>query len=220
MLRLPRRAVGLGVLSLGFYRFASAASAASADAPAVATLPLSLAVAVEGGEPVQDAAWLDGQMAEVERLLGASGVRFRRGTVRPLRVSSARLETAADRDDLAPFCEERAVNVFVVASLRDVDDGVSVRRGVHWRCRRHPATRYVIVSSIAGPSVLAHELGHYLGLGHSPVRDNLMSYQRSGAPVFLDAAQARAIRSSARAVVASGEVSAAVVGPERAASPQ
>jgi hypothetical protein len=46
--------------------------------------------------------------------------------------------------------------------------------------------------------VLAHELGHFFGLGRSGVDDNVMSYARTGAPVSFDAAQIAKIWSAAR----------------------
>jgi hypothetical protein len=49
-------------------------------------------------------------------------------------------------------------------------------------------------------------MGHYFGLGHSPVPDNLMSYERTGGPVVLDAAQARIVQASARDAFRSGEL--------------
>jgi hypothetical protein len=56
------------------------------------------------------------------------------------------------------------------------------------------------------PTVLAHEMGHYFGNGHSGTLDNLMSYERTGGPVFLDPAQGRVIQASARQAFASGEL--------------
>jgi hypothetical protein len=54
--------------------------------------------------------------------------------------------------------------------------------------------------------VLAHELGHYFGNAHSQVRDNVMSYERSGGPVFFDPEQGKRIAARARAYVKSGEL--------------
>jgi hypothetical protein len=165
-----------------------------------------LAIAAVEGRRVQDGAWQAAELAEAERLYAPLGVRFRVVSERTLAIPRPDLETRADRDALATECAPKVINVFVVASLRDVDDGVSARRGVHWRSSRHPTQRYIIVSSIAGPNVLAHELGHYFGNGHSTVVDNLMSYNRTGGEVFLDPRQGATIRSAARLAVTSGEV--------------
>jgi hypothetical protein len=183
------------------------------------TLPLSFAVATEGGVPVVDQAWLDGQLAEVERLYGPLGVHFHAPAPRPLSLPLAHVESRADRDALAPAALGKLINVFVVASLRDVDDGVSPRRGVHWRARSSPSLHYVILSSIAGPSVLAHELGHYFGNGHSDQTDNLMSYRRTGAPVFLVPAQVATIHAGVRAALRAGEVDRVVPPAAPSAAP-
>ncbi len=113
------------------------------------------------------------------------------------------------------------VNVFVVASLRDVDDPSRYRMGVHWRHGKTPAHRYVIVTAEALPTTLAHELGHYNGLGHSAVVDNLMSYNRTGASVFLHPAQATTVLAFARLAFASGEIAPApdAAGPLVAPAP-
>ncbi len=81
--------------------------------------------------------------------------------------------------------------------------------GVHWRNGAAPSHRYVIVSAEAVPSVLAHELGHYNGLGHSPTVDNLMSYHRSGDQIFLHPQQAMTVRAFARLAFASHEIAPA-----------
>lgn len=110
----------------------------------------------------------------------------------------AALVTREDRDALGAFHTRRAIDVFVVASLTDVDTPPLPRRGVHWRDRTRPGVRYVIVIASSSEWVLAHELGHYFGLGHSDVVGNLMSYQRGDGDPFLDATQLTRVRSSAR----------------------
>ena len=121
----------------------------------------------------------------------------------------AELETRADRHALARFMRPRAINWFVVASLRDVDEPSRFRQGVHWRPRLRGApggAHFVIVSAIAGPTVLAHELGHFFGNPHSTVPGNLMSYDRGEGPPVLDAVQRQRIAARAREMLASGEL--------------
>jgi hypothetical protein len=164
-------------------------------------LPLSIAVVEEEGRPVQDAAWVDAQIAEAVRLFEPLGLPLSKASSRALPASFARMETRADRDALAAALEPKRINVMVVSSLRDVDDPQRYRMGVHWRHRGTPAKHYIIVSATARPTTLAHELGHYFGLGHSDVTDNVMSYSRTGGPVFFDPKQAERMRSRARTYV-------------------
>jgi hypothetical protein len=98
------------------------------------------------------------------------------------------------------------INVFVVESLKDVDEENRYRFGVHWRPSTRPGARYVILSSTAPATVLVHELGHYFGNPHSTVADNVMSYVRTGADVFFDAPQIATIRATARRAIATHEV--------------
>jgi hypothetical protein len=87
------------------------------------------------------------------------------------------------------------INVFVVDSLRDVDDPAEMRRGVHWH--GPGGAHYIILVATASPQVLAHELGHFFGNAHTKVADNLMSYERTGGWVSFDADQGRRIVSRA-----------------------
>jgi hypothetical protein len=180
----------------------------------VTTFPLSIAVAADAPAPADgsrapavDDAWLTEQIAVAQSLFTQFGVQFERAKVRALDAKLAHLETRADRDALAAHAEPQVINVFVVASLRDIDDPRRVRRGVHWHARLGTAgAHYVVVVSGAAPSVLAHELGHFFGNPHSKVLDNVMSYERSGAEVFFDDDQGRRIAGRARTYVTSGEI--------------
>lgn len=168
------------------------------------TLRVSIA-ANPAGQPVAQEAWLTQQVAQAQELFAPFGVAFARQDAPPLATAAEHVETRGDRDALAERVQPHVVNVFVVGSLRDVDEPDRMRKGVHWHA---PAGRhYVIVVAAAPPSVLAHELGHFFGNPHSPVRDNVMSYERSGAPVFFDAAQGKRIAARAKEYVASGELS-------------
>jgi hypothetical protein len=175
---------------------------------AVAELePEPAAAAGTPAAPVRDRAWIEAQLAEAGRLFVPHGVSFELAGVRALPRRYAKLETRDDRDALSAELRRGVINVFVVGSLRDVDDPALLRMGVHWRFRRDLARRYVIVAASAGRSTLAHELGHYLGNAHTSVIDNLMSYQRSdGGAVFLDDKQGRRSLSTARRLLRSKEL--------------
>jgi hypothetical protein len=156
------------------------------------TFGLSVAVAEEDRAEVQPEAWIAAQIASAEKLFAPIGVLFR-WTMRKS-LQRAHLETRADRDALAAELEPRVINVFVVDSLRDVDEPDRYRMGVCWR--RGDGKPYVIVAANARPTVLAHELGHFFGNGHSTVPNNVMSYVRTDGEVFFDAKQIGIIRAT------------------------
>ncbi len=172
---------------------------------AATTFSLRVSIANDdAGRPVADAAWVASEIEAAEGLFEPFGVRFARADGAPLDARLAHVETRADRDALASHVTPHVIDVFVVASLRDVDDPSQMRRGVHWHAPS--GKHYLILVASAPTTVLAHELGHYFGNPHSRVVDNVMSYERSGAPVFFDADQAKRIAARARAYVASGEL--------------
>jgi hypothetical protein len=175
----------------------------AAEPPVTFTLRVAIATD-EQSEPVAPPEWLAQQVASAEALFAPFGVAFVRQEAQGLGTAAQHIETRGDRDALAARAAPQVINVFVVGSLRDVDEPGRMRRGVHWHApsRAH----YVILVGSAPPSVLAHELGHFFGNPHSPVPDNVMSYERTGAPVFFGEAQGRCIERRARAYVQTGEL--------------
>jgi hypothetical protein len=161
----------------------------------VLSVTVAVAAVHANGERVVDDAWVAAQWAAVDRLYAAIGIRFERRWVEPLPETSARLETKEDRDALGEHFVEGAINVFFVKSLLDIDEIGRIRMGVCWRAPGNK--RFVAVASNAKPTVLAHELGHFLGNGHSKVVDNVMSYDRTGGPVFFDTTQKKTMRTTA-----------------------
>lgn len=199
-----RSILACGALSVGLPLLPKTARAGDPPAPPpLPPLPLSVAVAEIEGRPVRDEAWVDAQIAESARLFGPLGVTLVKASQRPLATRFARIETRADRDALVAALTPKQINVMIVESLRDVDTPLLYRKGVHWRNRKAPGRHYCIVAASAWPSTLAHELGHYFGLGHTGVVNNLMSYLRTGGAVFLDDSQADRIRAMARLYVGS-----------------
>lgn len=160
-----------------------------------------------------DRAWLDEQLANANALFASADVAFVLDEVRASRAgrSLASIEDRAQRDALGDDVttsrtgEPTAVHVFSTQRLVDVDDPPNERMGVHWRRRRARGVHYVIVSSRAWPTTLAHELGHYFGNPHSRTPNNIMSYDRDGSmPPFFDAPQLARIRAHARRFVRAG----------------
>ncbi len=180
---------------------------AEARAQDASVFPIALAVATEGGAPVVDEAWIEAELASANTIFAPAHVSFTVRETRPLDARFAHLETRADRHALGAELHDGVVNVFVVRSLRDVDDPSLMRRGVHWRPAGMPGAHFVIVSSISGPDVLAHELGHFFGNPHSDTPNAVMSYQRDGTvTAFFEPHELARIRRSARRFLARGEI--------------
>lgn len=174
--------------------------------PVVAPLPVIVAVAEEDGAPVQTTEWLDEQFAEARRLYNHFGIYFQKPAVRKLDARFKALETKADRDALADELQKGKINVFVVATLRDVHDPKLYRMGVHWAPNGDLKRQYVIVAASARKTTTAHEIGHFFKLQHTTTPDNLMSYSRTGGVVFLTAAQKATVLSAAKQYVSRKEL--------------
>jgi hypothetical protein len=193
-------------LAGGLVAFVVVGGARSAEAaPLDVTFPISIAVAVEDGVPARDDTWISNQIDDANELYAPTGVHFRWTLRREIPSAHAQIHTRADRDALAPLVEKNVIDVFVVAALEDVDEPGRYRKGVAWTSK--PTNkRFLILSGAAFRTVLAHELGHFFGNGHTVVPDNLMSYVRTGAQVFLDDAQVERIQSFAERFLASGRL--------------
>lgn len=186
--------------------------AVSARADREPVFPLDIAVTSDESGAVVDRAWIDREIAIAERIFGALGVHVRASRVRALGTDLARIEDPHMRDRFAPLAAPNAISIFVVRSLRDnVEVGV-YRGGVTWdsipSALNGPSRRFVILSaSGAAESSLAHELGHFFGIQpHSNVKNNLMSYDREDALVFLDANQKALVTARARTLRTSGAI--------------
>ncbi|MEO0321923.1 MAG: hypothetical protein AAF447_03130 [Myxococcota bacterium] len=179
---------------------------AAADEGGPLRFGLRVEVARTGEAPVVTAGWLAAQVAEANRLFAPAGVAFELAEGAPLPDSHRVMTTRRDRHRLAPRVGDALVHVFVVESLANVDEAGFIQ-GVHWRSRPGGNYRhYVILSRIAGGSVLGHELGHFFGNAHSDVPGNIMSYTRGEGPPAFDRSQLRRIRRFRDRFVESGEL--------------
>lgn len=209
-----RRASRRSVLALGLScAVGLRIERAVAKEPPIPALPLRVRIALAGSDAatgVVTDAFVTEQLAAANRLFAPHGLAFAESTAVRASVAAthARLEDAGSRDALAAHIDRGVIEVFFVAFLRDVDDPARERMGVTWRKRSNLAKRYVIVSAAARETTLAHELGHFLGNGHTSVLDNLMSYERDGGPVSLDAMQGAKSRRTARDLFARGALDA------------
>lgn len=187
----------------------SVLGAEAAGQRAVTTLPLVVNTVEVDGRPVVSRRWIREQVENANALFRPHGVAFEVHARNSVDARHARLENRRDRHHLGRLLHPQRVDAFLVQSLRDVDEPERFRQGVHWRPRgeEYPeGAHFVIVSSIAGPTVLAHELGHYFGNGHSDVPGNVMSYERGDVPPFFDETQGQRIRFSLRRFLRDGEL--------------
>lgn len=202
--RLAALGVALGGLTLATFPAPAQERAASST-----LLPLAITVAEHDSAPVVSEPWIETQVDNANALFEPHGISFRVVHRDLMDEKHARLETRRDRHALGALLRPGVIHCFLVLSLRDVDEPNRYRQGVHWRPRgaNYPrSAHFVILSSIAGPYVLAHELGHYFGNGHSDVAGNIMSYERGDGPPFFDESQARRIRASVRRFLRRGEL--------------
>ena len=170
------------------------------------SVPVGVTVAEVGGAPAATQAWVQARLDAANAIFAPHDLRFELGWIRSVANLPARTVTREHRHAYAAHAARGVINVFVTPHLDDIHTPGVVRRGVHWRASRPAGRHYVIVAGYSGPTVLAHELGHFLGHArHSEVLDNLMSYKRSGrAQPTLSVAQGRAMRRRAGRMFRSG----------------
>ena len=149
-----------------------------------APVELTVHVVADHGAPIADDAWLDTELAAAVERLGAAVTRSAGPAPGPATVA-----TVEDRDALAAaVTDDRTVHVFVVRRVADKDRAGAVIGGVTWQ---HAHRRYIIVSrDDARDDTLAHELGHFFGLGHTRAADNLMTPLRDPGGRLTDAQRA------------------------------
>jgi hypothetical protein len=139
---------------------------------------LAFHVAAAEGGLAQTSAWLAEQVREANRHFAPAGLAFSVSTVQALAPGHAHVRDADARDAIgAKRTAKGRVDVFVVSSLSDIDEPGEIR-GVHWRRRNATEQRFIILSAIAGPFVLAHELGHWFSLPHSTSPASIMNKAR------------------------------------------
>lgn len=153
--------------------------------------------------------WLETQLDEANALFLPADLAFTPTLLTTLPPALATITTRDERDALGhDRFAPGAIDVYIVSRLGDVDIPGAEIRGVHWRSRRDRARRYIILSTISPPKVLAHELGHYFGLPHSSYPESIMNktWRESPPPEERRFArpEVRRILHQARSLLASG----------------
>jgi hypothetical protein len=171
---------GIGVLG----------SAAGADPePPTIRLPVVVHVAQADGSAIADATQVAAMIDIVNRIYAGSGICFQLKEVRDV-ARDADLVSYSDRRILKAWVAARAINVFLVRTIKDPSPSESTvratarvgRKPSGWlRGAEIPAAKkkpsiYLLFTLTAGAPTLAHELGHFLGEGHHKDPLNLMSY--------------------------------------------
>jgi hypothetical protein len=130
-------------------------------------------------------AWLDLQLSEANRLFAPAELAFTTSMLVPLPEHHREIHTREDRDELGhDRFATGTIDVYIVARLGDVDLPGQEIRGVHWRSQKDRSRRFVIVSTISPPKVLAHELGHFFGLPHSRYPESIMNKAPRASPPY------------------------------------
>ena len=126
-----------------------------------------------------DQTWLQAQLKEAQALFGQVGLCFRFSLERSLPQSESIMKTRTQRTRLGRLkgrLHRGQIDLFIVNKLADVDVPNTEIRGVHWRDPKDRKNkRWIILSRIARPKVLAHELGHYFDLPHSKYPKSIMN---------------------------------------------
>ena len=116
--------------------------------------------------------WLTQQLQTANDRLAVIGAAVQVVQVHQLPANRLRIDRVAQRDDLGKLGSQTPLRWFVVDRLMDNAEPGRQRKGVTWRAGSQV---WVIESQQAWRWVLAHELGHVLGLPHSTEAHSIMN---------------------------------------------
>ena len=144
---------------------------------------IHLHVVTHDGTWVQTPQWLATQLREVNRHFDKIHTAFRIVKAEEIGAQYAHIATRDERDDLGrDRFSKGVIHLFLIEQLDDVDAPGEQIRGLHWRQRSKISKRWVLLSAIAPPMVLAHEFGHFFGLPHSSYAASIMNKRRRASP--------------------------------------
>ena len=134
----------------------------------------------------QDHLWLKAQLKEANTLFTPLKLCFWIDEAQSLPQSDGVMKTRMQRTQLGrsqDHLKTGRIDIFVVNRLNDVDVKGAEIRGVHWRDPTdRTRKRWIILSRIARPKVMAHELGHYFDLPHSTYPSSIMNKKPRAKP--------------------------------------
>ncbi|MCC7000328.1 MAG: hypothetical protein IT370_37360 [Deltaproteobacteria bacterium] len=203
------RALWLGVVGVSLALTGVANASGTTPPEPDIKLPLVVHVLHGDGVPIASADDIDAMVSVVNRIYADAGICFGVTEVRE-HAQSADFTTYRERRALKKFVVARAINIFLLRTIKDPSASESTLRALA-RVNRAPSgwlrgaeipakgkrpDVYLLVKLDAGAPTLAHELGHFLGAGHHADPDNLMSYGSGRA--WFDARQHRSFRAAAR----------------------
>jgi hypothetical protein len=182
---------------------------ASPQHRAVMRLPITLHMATDAGEPVTQRARVRRWIERANRDLAPFGIQVEVRAVRHLPSGWESVTRWGQRRQLAHYApRDGTIHVFVIEELDRRRKPILGRkvRGLHWRYRgvnrKLSQREYIMVTSGAPTTTLAHEIGHLFGLRHSTASDNIMCSCRSGSNVRFTYDQGQQMRDGVRAFMA------------------
>jgi hypothetical protein len=132
-------------------------------------------LSTQDGAPYVSPLWLAEQFAFANRMFEPIDVSFELHAVSTLDLPPI-IDGRSVRNAVSKgITAVRAIDVFVVGALADLEDPRFPLFGVHWRPAKPAGRRYILLASYAWGRTMAHELGHFFGLPHSSYAISIMN---------------------------------------------